>query len=181
MSSFRDLYEHFKAIIATVTEVKHFDYWHNNTIDTNGARPFPKPAVFFEFLPFEPDVNTYRGGYEDCTDKFPPQRVFANVSIHVVMDKKASVEIDYDEVLHMDLVETIHRAINYTTLGKISGAIELSETNRSQPDTSLMDWELVYRCGLILAGQTNLISVNPDGDTTEPTYPIDIDITATYE
>lgn len=58
-----ELYEALKEKLGNIEEIKHVDLWNSNTSFLEEESPWPRPAVFIQFMPISWDVlkDAFRG------------------------------------------------------------------------------------------------------------------------
>ena len=156
MSVLKDLYSHVKNIVATkVTDVKHFDYWNNNIQNQDVETPYNTPAVFFEYSTVEWEKPS-NGSFGSCTDKFPPIQGYVEFTLHVVIRKNESSDIDASELRHFDIVSALYQNIAYTKFDQIEGNILRIRDLDDNENRVLRDWQTTFGCNVIELGGTNI-------------------------
>lgn len=69
-----ELYQALKEKLGDIEEIKHIDLWNNNIDFLEEEEPWPRPAVFIQFMPIKWSVlkDSFRG--------------FGELRIHTVVD-----------------------------------------------------------------------------------------------
>ena len=163
MDPFKELYLHVKDVISGIATIKHYEYWNNNVANSDDVRPYAKPAVFFNYNSIQWPTGTLMGSFEDCTDEAPIQYCEAQFTLHVIVDKKSAIQIDYDELNQFDIVNTVREKVKYTFTNSLIGYIEIIEELDDFNNTTMRDWQMIFSARLAIKGKTQLVEFNQSG------------------
>jgi len=160
------LYQFIKGLIATIPEIKHFDWWNDNTSPEmqEAGTSFPKPAVFFEYNPIVWEPST-AGTDKNQSSGTPQQMATAEFNLHIIYKKIESSAIDAAEVSHMQIVELVFRKVHFSgiTENYLVGHIQRIRDEQVLTHRVLRDWPLAF-------GATLFECPTPDADV-QPVEP----------
>jgi len=173
MSVLKELYNHVKTNVTLLSSIKHFDYWNENIQNQDVATSYQTPAVFFEYSTIE-WIESTKGSFEKCTDKTPPLQGYAEFTLHIVIRKNESSDIDTSELRHFDVINDVYKSVQWTTFDQIEGHIERKRDQDDINHNALRDWQMTFGCNVLESGETNI--GNTIIDANDPVGTIDAEI-----
>lgn len=144
MSAIKDLYIYVKELVEAIPEIEFFDWWNDNVITDGQNTPYPRPAVFFELRSVSWNYAT-KGTVKNQSTANPERTGDAEFALHIIYDKKDSSGQDVSELVHLDYVEAVYLAVNFSPSKPfIEGQIQLLRDETVPTHTVLRDWPQVY-------------------------------------
>lgn len=150
------IYEKIKDQIATIPDIRFFDFWNSNVIRDGEVTPYPTPAVFYEYLGGSYDDPRSSTGIEDCSDKFPAQDGVIEFALHIIISKNRADSEDADELYHYDVYNLIYSSVNFLKIPESVFPFYRTSDSVSNSHGVLRDFVINFRATIIDDGATNL-------------------------